>query len=86
MDQRLRPVGIHEQIMRRADTAVEIAVGFVHDQRQPVRPRDLHNARITSAGYSAPQGLFGDTSTIARVRGVISARAACGSGIIPPRI
>ena len=54
MDQRLRPVGIHEQIMRRADPAVEIAVGFIHDQRQPVRPRDLHKRAHHLGGVFRP--------------------------------
>ena len=39
------------------------------------------NARTVAAGYSTPPGLFGLTSTTARVRGPIRAAARAGSGI-----
>ena len=61
--------------------AVEVAVGFVDDQRHAARlGPGRRSARISEAGYSTPPGLLGVTRTMARVRGVMSRAAASGSG------
>jgi hypothetical protein len=65
--------------------AVEIAVGLVDDQRKAVGAGKVAEGRQVSAGYSTPPGLFGLTSTMARVRGVISASAALAQGSGGPR-
>ena len=49
----------------------------------PWRCARSKNAASNEAGYSAPDGLFGVTSTIARVVGPIMAAASSGSGSMP---
>jgi hypothetical protein len=59
VDQRVGPVGIGEQIVRRARAAVEIAVGLVDDQREPGRGRDRRRRAEVSAGIFHAAGIVG---------------------------
>ena len=60
---------------------VDDAVVDLVGQQQQAVPRATSAMRSSSArGYTAPVGLFGLISTIARVRGVTSASISSGSG------
>ena len=51
----------------------EVGVDLVGHEQQAVPLRELDERRAaTSAGYTAPVGLFGSITTSARVRGVTS--------------
>ena len=48
VDERVGPVGIGEQVVRRAGAAVEIAVGLVDDQREAVGAGQIAERRAAS--------------------------------------
>ena len=77
MDQRVGPIGIGEQIMRRAGTAVKIAVGFIDDQGKVV------GAGKIAEGGKRFGGVFGTAGVVgADQNNGLRARRDQGGGVV----